>query len=131
MGRRQTGSAVRKCSPWAALKRDPRGPGPQVLSESTTVGVLGWSQSPKCWCAGTWFALCPAPVCSLSGFVFLFVAETCDGGCDLFRLEGGTAQDRTYGGLLLLLLSRFSRVRLCATPETAAHQAPLFLGFSR
>ena len=26
--------------------------------------------------------------------------------------------------LLLLLLSRFSRVQLCATPETAAHQAP-------
>ena len=24
-----------------------------------------------------------------------------------------------------------SRVRLCATPETAAHQAPLSLGFSR
>ena len=34
-------------------------------------------------------------------------------------------------GLLLLLLSRFSRVRLCATPETAAHQAPPSLGFSR
>ena len=33
--------------------------------------------------------------------------------------------------LLLLLLSRFSRVRLCATPETATHQAPPFLGFSR
>ena len=29
------------------------------------------------------------------------------------------------------LLSRFSRVRLCAIPETAAHQAPLSLGFSR
>ena len=27
--------------------------------------------------------------------------------------------------LLLLLLSRFSRVQLCATPETAAHQAPI------
>ena len=26
--------------------------------------------------------------------------------------------------LLLLLVSRFSRVRLCATPEMAAHQAP-------
>ena len=26
--------------------------------------------------------------------------------------------------LLLLLLSRFSHVQLCATPETAAHQAP-------
>ena len=33
--------------------------------------------------------------------------------------------------LLLLLLSRFSRVRLCATPETAAHQAPPSLGFSK
>ena len=33
--------------------------------------------------------------------------------------------------LLLLLLGRFSRVRLCATPETAAHQAPLSPGFSR
>ena len=33
--------------------------------------------------------------------------------------------------ILLLLLSHFSRVRLCATPETAAHQAPPSLGFSR
>ena len=30
-----------------------------------------------------------------------------------------------------LLLSRFSRVRLCATPQTASYQAPLSLGFSR
>ena len=29
---------------------------------------------------------------------------------------------------MLLLLSRFSRVRLCATPETAAHQAPPSMG---
>ena len=33
--------------------------------------------------------------------------------------------------LLLLQLSRFSRVRLCATPETAALQAPPSLEFSR
>ena len=33
--------------------------------------------------------------------------------------------------LLLLLLSRFSRVQLCATPWMAAHQALLSLGFSR
>ena len=32
---------------------------------------------------------------------------------------------------LLLLLSHFSRVRLCATPWTAAHQAPPSLGFSK
>ena len=31
----------------------------------------------------------------------------------------------------LLLLSRFSRVKLCATPQMAAHQAPPSLGFSR
>ena len=31
----------------------------------------------------------------------------------------------------LLLLSHFSRVRLYATPQTAAHQAPPSLGFSR
>ena len=33
--------------------------------------------------------------------------------------------------LLLLLLSRFSRVLFCATPQTVAHQAPPSLGFSR
>ena len=33
--------------------------------------------------------------------------------------------------VLLLLLSRFSRVRLCATPWTAAYQASPSMGFSR
>ena len=33
--------------------------------------------------------------------------------------------------LLRLLQSCFSCVQLCATPQTAAHQAPLSLGFSR
>ena len=33
--------------------------------------------------------------------------------------------------LLLLLLSCFIRVRLCASPQTEAHQAPPSLGFSR
>ena len=33
--------------------------------------------------------------------------------------------------LLLLLLSRVSRVRLLATPWTAVYQAPLSMGFSR
>ena len=37
----------------------------------------------------------------------------------------------THNAVLLLLLSRFSRVRLCATPEMAAHQAPPSQGFSR
>ena len=33
--------------------------------------------------------------------------------------------------LLLLLLSHFSHVRLCATPWTAAYRAPPSVGFSR
>ena len=37
----------------------------------------------------------------------------------------------TPSRMLLLLLRRFSRVRLCATPEMAAHQAPPSLAFSR
>ena len=36
-----------------------------------------------------------------------------------------------YQAALLLLRSRFSRGRLCATQSTAAHQAPRSLGFSR
>ena len=42
--------------------------------------------------------------------------------------------EKAVGGALLLMLLRlsgFSLVRLCATPETAAHKAPLPLGFSR
>ena len=35
------------------------------------------------------------------------------------------------GLLLLLLLGRFSHVRICATPQISAHQAPPSLGFSR
>ena len=42
----------------------------------------------------------------------------------------GVADRDIIKGLLLLLLSRFSRVRLCATPQRAAHQAPPSLGFS-
>ena len=43
----------------------------------------------------------------------------------------GNKEKGSILALLLLLLSRFSRVRLCATPYTAAHQAPPSLGFSR
>ena len=42
-----------------------------------------------------------------------------------------TSRFFTTNATLLLLLSHFSHVQLCATPETAAHQAPPSLGFSR
>ena len=37
----------------------------------------------------------------------------------------------TFKKRMLLLLNRFSRIQLRATPQTAAHQAPPSLGFSR
>ena len=40
-------------------------------------------------------------------------------------------KSNSLGVVLLLLLSRFSRARLGATPEMAAHQAAPSLGFSR
>ena len=40
-------------------------------------------------------------------------------------------KESLHSSVLLLLLSRFSRVRLCATPYMAAHQAPLSQGLSR
>ena len=46
-------------------------------------------------------------------------------------LEGRFFTISTTWEAIMLLLSHFSRVRLYATPETAAHQAPLSLGFSR
>ena len=45
--------------------------------------------------------------------------------------QGKGAQERKAVKSLLLLLSRFSRVQLCATPYTAAYQAPPSLGFCR
>ena len=44
---------------------------------------------------------------------------------------GSCDRDHWPAEMLLPLLSRFSRVRLCATPWTAAHQAPPSTGFSR
>ena len=49
----------------------------------------------------------------------------------IIQSELSQKEKHQYSMLLLLLLSRFSRVWLCVTPETAAHQAPQSLGFSR
>ena len=48
------------------------------------------------------------------------------------RIRNYWTRETSYtGSMLLLLLSHLSRVRLCVTPEMAAHQAPPSLGFSR
>ena len=52
-------------------------------------------------------------------------------GCKESDMTEGISLSLYQKLLLLLLLSRFSRVQLCVTTETAAHQAPPSLGFSR
>ena len=53
------------------------------------------------------------------------------GPVETAKIQFRNQNDSLENLLLLLLLSRFSRVRLCVTPETAAHQDPPSLGFSR
>ena len=58
--------------------------------------------------------------------VCIHISPCCSMNQHLFQLCGWITSH-----CMLLLLSRFSRVWLCATPETAAQQAPPSLGFSR
>ena len=52
-------------------------------------------------------------------------------GCPSLQTDALPSEPPGKPLLLLLLLSHLSCVRLCVTPPTAAHQAPLSLGFSR
>ena len=49
----------------------------------------------------------------------------------IIQSELSQKEKHQYSMLLLLLLSRFSRVWLCVTPWTVAYQAPPSMGFSR
>ena len=68
---------------------------------------------------------------TVSDFIFLGSRITADGNCSHEIKRCLLLGRKVKTLLLLLLLSRFSRVRLCATPEMAAYQAPLSLGFSK
>jgi len=65
-------------------------------------------------------------------FVFVFKLEVC---VHSYWCVGGKVSVCIYMYVCMYmcvyLLSHFSRVRLCVTPETAAHQAPPSLGLSR
>ena len=64
-------------------------------------------------------------------FMFRGSKITADGDCSHKIKRCLLLGRKTVTNLLLLLLSRFSRARLCVTPQTAAHQAPPSLGLSR
>ena len=68
---------------------------------------------------------------TVSDFIFLGSIITADGDCSHEIKRHLLLGRKVMTNLLLLLLSRFSRVQLCATPETAAYLAPPSLGFSR
>ena len=67
---------------------------------------------------------------TVSDFIWGGSKITADGDCS-HEIKRRLLLGRKVMTHLLLLLSHFSRVQLSATPETAAHQAPLSLGFSR
>ena len=68
---------------------------------------------------------CTPPGSSVHG---IFQARVLEWGAIAIACDNS---DVTLSICYMLLLSRFSRVWLCVTPKTAAHQAPLSLGFSR
>ena len=67
---------------------------------------------------------------TVADFIFLGSKITADGDCS-HEIKRCLPLGRKAMTKLLLLLSHFSRVRLCATPEMAAYQAPPSLVFSR
>ena len=102
----------------------------KVKVESEKVGLKLNIQKTKI------MASCPITSWKIDGetvadFIFLGPKITADGDCSHEIKRRLLLGRKVMTNLLLLLLSRFSRVRLCATPKTAAHQAPLSLGVSR
>ena len=62
---------------------------------------------------------------TVEDFIFLGSIITADSDCSHEIKRCLLLGRKVMGNLLLLLLSRFSRVLLCATPYTAAYQAPI------
>ena len=68
---------------------------------------------------------------TVADFIFLGFKITADGNCSHEIKRRLLLGRKLMTNLLLLLLSCFSRVRLCATPYTASHQSLPSLGLSR
>ena len=107
----------------------------KVKGESEKAGLKLNIQKTKIMASGpiTSWQIDGETVETVSDFIFGGSKITADGDCshEIKRRLLLGRKVMTNLLLLLLLLSRFSRVRLCATPYTAAHQAPPSLGFSR
>ena len=79
---------------------------------------------------------CSSLWCSSFSLLWLLLLRStgsmAQGLAALWHVGSSQSRDRTHVPCVgRLMLSRFSCVRLSATPETAAHQAPPSPGFSR
>ena len=104
----------------------------KVKEESEKVGLKLNIQKAKVMASGpiTSWQIDGETVETVSDFFGGGSKITADGDCS-HEIKRHLLLERKVMTNLLLLLSHFSHVRLCVTPETAAHQAPLSLGFSR
>ena len=104
----------------------------KVKEESEKVGLKLNIQKTKIMASGpiTSWQIDGEIVETVADFIFLGSKITVDGNCS-YEIKRRLLLGRKVMTNLLLLLSPSSRVRLCATPQTAAHQAPPSLGFSR
>ena len=105
----------------------------KIKEESEKVGLKLNIQKTKIMASGpirSW-EIDGETVETVSDFIFGGSKITADGDCSHEIKRRLLLGRKVMTNLLLLLLSHFSHVRLCATQETAAHQAPPSLGFSR
>ena len=101
----------------------------KVKEESEKVGLKLNIQKTKIMASGpiTSWEIDGETVEAVSDFIFWGSKITADGDCS-HEIKRCLLLGRKVMTNLRLLLSCFSRVRLCATPEMTAHQAPLSLG---
>ena len=105
----------------------------KVKEESEKVGLKLNIQKTKIMASGpiTSWQINRETVETVADFILGGSKITADGDCSHEIKRHLLLGRKVMTNLLLLLLSHFSRVQLCVTPYTAAHQAPTSLGFSR
>ena len=105
----------------------------KVRGESEEVGLKLNIQKTKIMASGpvTSWQIDGETVETVTDFILGGSKITADGDCSQEIKRCLLLGRKVMTNMLLLLLSHFSRVRLCVTPQTAVHQAPPSLGFSR
>ena len=96
----------------------------QIIFNFFSWCIIDLQYLPDFWCTTMWISI-PAIWASLSPSPPSHLSKSSP------RTELSSLCSIAASYKLLLLLNHFSHVRLCVTPQTAAHQAPPSVGFSR